>query len=180
MDNHGGQDNPFGLSCCRTIVRTLLKFTPPLRVWLPEGKARRGSRAFCAKADSVGGKMRFIAIRIIPPTESLSGLRPQLFVGLPEEERPTLKGGVISFTSAGGDKPLKGGVVLHPRVWGITRRDRPPCLSWRRITTQGRTGTEACPYIPTEPSYPHRFKNSRHPPPGGCRLIRASIRSRMA
>ena len=29
-----------------------------------------------------------------PPTDSVSGLHPHLIIGLPEKERPTLKGGV--------------------------------------------------------------------------------------
>ena len=48
-----------------------------------------------------------------PPTESLAGLRPQLFVGLPEEERPTLKGGVITDWR-GGSAGTGRGLSLRP------------------------------------------------------------------
>ncbi len=41
-----------------------------------------------------GVKCVLLPFRIIPPTSSLSGLRPQFTVGLPRG-RPTLKGGVI-------------------------------------------------------------------------------------
>ena len=58
--------------------------------------------------------------RIIPPTESLSGLRPQLFVGLPEEERPTLKGGVIVGCSARGKCCL-----LFRRLHTLNHESRP-------------------------------------------------------
>ena len=55
-----------------TEEQDVSQFTPPLR-------GSRRSRAFFAKADAVGGEMRFIAIPDIPPTESLTGLRPLLF-----------------------------------------------------------------------------------------------------
>ncbi len=83
-------------------------FNYPLRVWLSEGKARRRGRAFCAKADSVGGKMRYIATPNYTPHQLACGLRPCLVVGLPEEERPTLKGGV-NFKTIEGSLPTEKG-----------------------------------------------------------------------
>ena len=39
-----------------------------------------------------------------------------------------------------------GGMEVHAAQARWFCRDRPPCLSSRRTTTEGRTGTEACPY----------------------------------
>ncbi len=59
-----------------TEEQDVTRFTSLLRgSGFPRGKPDR-SRAFFAKADAVGGEMRFIAIPDIPPTESLTGLRP--------------------------------------------------------------------------------------------------------
>ena len=86
---------------------TNVGITPPLRVWLPEGKARRGSRAFFAKADAVGGKMRFIAIPNYTPHRFACGLAPLA-------HRLPLKGGVNPLSSDFFNSPLKGGVNLKP------------------------------------------------------------------
>ena len=69
-----------------------------------------------------GVKCVLLPFRIIPPTSSLSGLRPQFTVGLPEEDRPTLKGGV-NFKGVRASKiasreffnsPLTGGKKKAP------------------------------------------------------------------
>ena len=57
--------------------------TPPLR-------GSRRSRAFCAKADTVGG---MILKYIHPPTGSLAGLRPYLTDWFPKDEKKPVQGG---------------------------------------------------------------------------------------
>ena len=90
------------------VERTLLNFNSPLRIitiqgerkFTPSLRGSRGSRAVCAKADSVGGKMRFIAIPGYTPHRIAFGLRPSAL-------RLPLKGGVdISYFLDG--KPSTG------------------------------------------------------------------------
>ncbi len=84
------------------VERALLKFTPPLR-------GSRGSRAVCAKADSVGGKMRFIATPNYTPHRIAFGLTPSAL-------RLPLKGGV-DFLSPWGVMILK-----REWFWNSSRR----------------------------------------------------------
>ena len=117
------------------------KITPPLRVWLPEGKARRGSRAFCAKADSVGGKMRFIASPNYTPHRIAFGLTPSaLRLAFPSGSQ-TLKGGVNSFLIRTFSTPLGR---LVQRV--ITRRPAPAVF---RYASPYRCGDSSSAFRPS-------------------------------
>ena len=92
-------------------------FTPPLRVGLPEGKARRRGRAVCAKADSVGGKTFLIAIPNSTPHRFACGLTPL-------SHRLPLKGGV-KFKSTRATKIVLGGFFNNLLVNGPHSRTAP-------------------------------------------------------
>ena len=123
--------------------------TPPLRVWLPEGKARRGSRAVCAKAESVGGKMRFIASPNYTPHRIAFGLTPSAL-----------------------RLPLKGGVKFkNLRSIKIAPRDffnRPDKGGRGGCFPRGKSGVRAEAAFPLKAMSPNGgfFNNSRWARPG--------------
>ena len=91
------------------------KSTPPLRVWLPEGKARRRGRAL-AKADSVGGH----ATEKTPPTGSVSGKIPLTSPTPPQGavEKPRFEAGGMASHAAWEREPNRR---VRPRGTRIRR-----------------------------------------------------------
>ena len=118
-----------------------LNFTPPLRVGHPEGNARQRDKGEARRR--VGGGSFYPWP--VPPPNRPSHKPLGLFVGLPEEDRPTLKGGVILLSSRQViyarfrnqnffNSPYQGGFFLFTPLtrggrggWFSSREGRPLC-----------------------------------------------------